>query len=321
MQLVLLILSVAPILIFAHMIYKRDFDKEPTSLLVKLFFCGVGSTFLTLIITFILTKIVPFFGYDTTNLSVIELIPYVFLGVALIEEFSKWIFVYKLEYNDNEFNHLYDGIVYAAFVSLGFACFENILYVMQSGVMTAIVRAFLAIPGHLCDGIMMGYYLSMAKLAMCNGNKELSKKNLILSLLIPVLAHGLYDYLIFASSASDSSIFLIAFFIFVAFFYTYAAKKVKQLSLSAYNLNPNYVSVTHRNLLAQNRQQVYNYVQQNQVSYQQQTPPIVQNVGDYTQYTTYSPQQTASCTPEKKFCSNCGAPIRGKFCSQCGKEL
>ena len=298
------------------MIYKRDFDKEPTSLLVKLFFCGVGSTFLTLIITFILAKFVPFFGYDSKTLNVIELIPYVFLGVALIEEFSKWIFVYLLEYNDNEFNHLYDGIVYAAFVSLGFACFENILYVMQSGVMTAIVRAFLAIPGHLCDGIMMGYYLSMAKLAMNNGNKQLSKKNLILSLLIPMIAHGLYDYLIFASSVSDNSIFLIAFFIFVAFFYTYAAKKVKQLSLSAYNLNPNYVSVTHRSLLNQNKQQVYNYYQQN-MSYPQQTTPIVQNSVSYPQQSI----QNVSYAQEKKFCSQCGAPIKGKFCSQCGKEL
>jgi len=307
MILVLLILSIAPIVIFANMIYKRDFDKEPKSLLIKLFLCGIGSTFLTLIITKLLTSIIPFFGYPYTELDAIELIPYVFIGVALIEEFSKWIFVYKLEYNDNEFNHLYDGIVYAAFVSLGFACFENILYVMQSGIATAILRAFLAIPGHLCDGIMMGYYLSMAKLAMCNNHKSLSKKNLILSLIIPTLAHGVYDYLIFASTVTDNSLFLIAFFIFVVFFYTYASKKVKQLSLSAYNMNPNYISRNHI-------QQPNMY--QNQMSYPQQT---YQNYPQQIQTPVVGYAQNNN--PQMKFCPYCGTPVVGKFCSKCGKQI
>ena len=174
----------------------------------------------------------------------------------------------------------------------------------------------------------------MAKLAMCNGNKSLSTKNLILSLLIPTLAHGVYDYLIFASSASNNSIFLVAFFIFVAFFYSYAAKKVKQLSLSAYNLNPNYISVTHRNLMAQNRQQIYNYYQQN-TSYPQQTNYQYQNQVSYPQnnysdvqqsvgYTQQPVQQTNNYTQtlvDKKFCPQCGTPVKGKFCAQCGRQL
>ena len=327
MFLILLILSIAPIVIFGRMIYKRDFDKEPTSILVKLFLCGIGSTILTVIITKMLTSAIEFFGYDYKALNVIELIPYVFIGVALIEEFSKWIFVYKLEYNDNEFNHLYDGIVYAAFVSLGFACFENILYVLSAstttsataGISTAILRAILAIPGHLCDGIMMGYYLSMAKLAMCNNHRELSKKNLILSLLIPTLAHGIYDYLIFASEVSNNNIFLIPFFIFVVFFYTYASKKVKQLSLSAYNLNPNYVSITHRNNI-----QFNNFPQNpggmyvNQQSYPQQQPMN-------NSYAQQSQPSTVSYAQNNNFgndcCPSCGAPKQGRFCSRCGRQL
>lgn len=317
MDIVLLILSIAPIIIFGNMIYKRDFDKEPKSILIKLFLCGVGSTFLTLLITKLLTSVVPFFGYSTAELNAVELIPYVFIGVALIEEFSKWIFVYKLEYNDNEFNHLYDGIVYAAFVSLGFACFENILYVMsagaESGVSTALLRAVLAIPGHLCDGIMMGYYLSMAKLAMCNNHRELSKKNLILSLMIPTLAHGIYDYLIFASTVTDNSIFLIVFFIFVVFFFTYASKKVKQLSLSVYNLNPNYVSIAKRQPVVQNN----NYYPQQNVQYNNSYPQ--QNYAP--QLDTLKTTNEVNNTQQKKFCTSCGAPAYGKYCAKCGKEI
>lgn len=315
MFLVLLFLSIAPVVFFGYQIYKRDFDKEPKAILIKLFLCGVGSTFLTLLITYALNSIIPFFGAETEDMSVIELIPYVFVGVALIEEFSKWIFVYKLEYNDNEFNHLYDGIVYAGFVSLGFACFENILYVTQMGISTAIARAFLAIPGHLCDGIMMGYYLSMAKLAMCNNNKELSKKNLLLSLLIPTLAHGTYDYLIFASSVTNNDIFLIAFLVFVGLFFTYAAKKVKQLSKSVYNLNPYYVPLNDRKKQVQiNNQYNYSYTQQ----YQQMPvyPQQTMNYGNGYVQPINNVQNTTS-----KFCPNCGTPVRGKFCSNCGREI
>ena len=54
-------------------------------------------------------------------------------------------------------------IVYAVFSSLGFACIENILYVLSGGVGIAILRAILSVPGHMCFGVIMGYFLSQAK--------------------------------------------------------------------------------------------------------------------------------------------------------------
>lgn len=309
MVLILLALSILPVVVFGSIIYKNDFDKEPTSILVKLFICGIGSIFLTLLLTAILQSVIPFFGYDSNSLNVIELIPYIFIGVALIEEFSKWIFVYKLEYNDNEFNHLYDGIVYATFVSLGFACLENILYVMQFGIQTAIARSILAIPGHLCDGIMMGYYLSMAKLSLCNGNnKTLAKKNILLSLFIPTLAHGVYDYLLFAGEATGNDIFIMVFFGYVIWFFTFAYNKAKQLAHNTYNLNPNYVSVTHlKKMNKAYNQPIYgtNMYNQPQVNYTNQQ-----------MYYPNNQQVTAN-----RFCTNCGSKVDGRFCSICGKEV
>lgn len=303
----MLILSIAPVVFFGYQIYKRDFDKEPTSTLIKLFFSGIGSIFLTLFITSFLQSIIPFFAVDSEKLNLIELVPYIFVGVALIEEFSKWIFVYKLEYNDNEFNHLYDGIVYAAFVSLGFACFENILYVFQYGIGTAIVRAFLAIPGHLCYGIMMGYYLSLAKLSLINQNRKLSQKNKVLSLLIPVLAHGLYDYLIFAGINTENGLFDVVLLSFVIFYFSYAAKKVKQLSTNVYNLNPNYITMRQRKQMQQqmmypNNQQPINM-----------PPSYAQSINTQPSY----PQATVS----KRYCSNCGHQVSGRFCENCGREV
>ena len=69
--------------------------------------------------------IIPLFR-DESSLNTFQLILYVFLGIALIEEFSKWIMLYVLSYNDRNFDELYDMIIYGAFVALGFAFFEII---------------------------------------------------------------------------------------------------------------------------------------------------------------------------------------------------
>lgn len=278
----ILIISLSPVAFFAYKIYEKDFDKEPTKILVKLFICGVGSTFLTILITGIVNAIFPFFSSDFSELNVIDLIPYVFLGVAAIEEFSKWIFVYRLEYNDNEFNHLYDGIVYAAFVALGFACFENVLYVFEYGISTGVIRAITAIPGHLCDGIMMGYYLSMAKLSMCNKNKKLARKNILLSLAIPIMAHGIYDYTIMASQIEGYEFFFYVFIIFIIFFFIHCSNKVKLLAENTYNLNPNYITENDRKRI---QQYVNNYhlnnTNNNQCVYSNQSTNNVNNQYNY----------------------------------------
>jgi RsiW-degrading membrane proteinase PrsW (M82 family) len=48
-------------------------------------------------------------------------------------------------------------------VSMGFACTENILYVLEGGYEVAIMRAFTAVPAHATFGILMGYYMGKAK--------------------------------------------------------------------------------------------------------------------------------------------------------------
>jgi RsiW-degrading membrane proteinase PrsW (M82 family) len=159
-------------------------------------------------------------------MNFIQLFIYVFIVIALVEEICKWFFLYKISYNHNEFDSLYDMIVYASFVALGFACFENILYVSSSGIVTGLVRAVSAVPGHVCDGILMGSYLSLAKVNDLNGNMNLSRKYKILSILIPMITHGIYDYCLF----TNNFIFIILFYIFVVIIYIITFKKIKRFS-------------------------------------------------------------------------------------------
>ena len=73
-------------------------------------------------------------------------------------------------------------------VSMGFACTENIMYVLEGGYETAILRAFTAVPAHATFGILMGYYMGKAKFS-----KNRIKLN-ITGLLLATLFHGAYDF-------------------------------------------------------------------------------------------------------------------------------
>lgn len=221
---ILFVVAVLPIFLLGLYIYKKDINKEPTKLLVKLFIGGILSCFLVLIITSILELFFPIFEEELDNLNLIELFISVFIGIALVEEFCKWIITYKISYNNKEFDEIYDMIVYSVFVSLGFAFFENLFYVYENGIGTGIVRAFLSVPGHVSDAVFMGYYLGLAKLDFYNNKKQ--SKNLIYSILVPTITHGIYDYLIF----SEYNLFILIFFIFIIVLDVLTIKKIKKVS-------------------------------------------------------------------------------------------
>lgn len=225
-ELILFTISSLPVFLLGMFIYKKDRNKEPLKLLVKLFVGGILSCFLVLIVSGILGALFPILSADASTLNLFELIIYVFIGVALVEECCKWIFAYKFSYDDKHFDEIYDMIVYTVFVALGFAFFENLLYVYENGIMTGIIRAISAVPGHACDGVFMGYYLGLAKQAHINNRKDLNTKYIILSILVPTILHGIYDYCLFTGKA----IFIIMFFVFVILLYIYAIKKIKKMS-------------------------------------------------------------------------------------------
>ena len=149
-----------------------------------------------------------------------------FAVVAVVEEGAKFAMLKRRTWNDINFNYRFDGIVYAVFVSLGFAAFENIGYVLGYGLSVAPARALLAIPGHMCFGVFMGTFYGRAKQCQVWGHKAEERANLWLGYIAAVLLHGFYDSCAMINTVASSLIFIA----FVVIMYIVVIKKVNKES-------------------------------------------------------------------------------------------
>jgi RsiW-degrading membrane proteinase PrsW (M82 family) len=201
------IASITPVIIFLFLIYNKDSIKEPWGLLLKCFFGGFVSVIITFLIAIILEISVIEFRAPFTS-SFFD----AFVKAGLTEEFSKFIILYWIVWKRKEFDQHFDGIIYAVFVSMGFALVENLMYVYKGGMNVALMRAVLSVPGHGFFAVAMGYYFSLAKFHVGPKKTEF----MIKCLLVPIVLHGLYDFaLMYSSKISDNpllSIFLILSF-------------------------------------------------------------------------------------------------------------
>jgi len=206
-------IALAPIFIILIYIYIRDkYEKEPISLLLKSLALGAFIVIPVLFVEYALMAVNPF----TKNIG--HAFYEAFLVAASTEEIFKYLVLYFLIKKSKEFDEPFDGIVYAVFISLGFAAVENLMYVFDSGLNTGLVRAFTAVPAHAFFGVSMGYYFAKAKF-----KAKHKKLNLQKALLIPILLHGLYDFILMVGPPTT----LILFIPFVIFLWINGFKKIK----------------------------------------------------------------------------------------------
>lgn len=209
--------AVIPAVILLIKVYKADrLEREPVGLIISLVILGAFSTTIAGIIE--QTGIGVLKNLFRENTVIYNALLY-FIVVAFAEEGSKYILLKKRTWKSPHFNCTFDGVVYSVSVSLGFALWENIGYVMQYGFSTALIRAVTAVPGHACFGVFMGVWYGAAK--RWNNRGELSKSSFSRkkALLIPALMHGTYDFLTTLSGSFGSFIWLA--FIIVLFIAAY----------------------------------------------------------------------------------------------------
>jgi RsiW-degrading membrane proteinase PrsW (M82 family) len=189
--LISLVLAVAPTIVLVRYFYRLDKAKpEPRGLVLKVFLFGVLSALIAIPLELLVSSFERFFY--PSHLGVLLFRAFVVAG--LVEEFIKRTVVQLTAYRAGAFDEAMDGIVYTVVAGLGFACLENILYVMGRPLSIALIRAFTAVPLHTLASGLMGYWVGQARFAP---NPAVERALMRRGLLVAVLVHGLYDFLLF----------------------------------------------------------------------------------------------------------------------------
>ncbi|MCC0783915.1 PrsW family intramembrane metalloprotease [Clostridioides sp. ES-S-0108-01] len=191
MKLDLFLLAIVPILIGMFWIRSKDrYCREPLIHLIKFFLIGVFLSVIIILLEDLLMKFNVFEGYS-------ELIYVSFIVAGLVEEGVKALILIPALIKEKHFTEKLDGIIYSVFLALGFATVENIVYVFsESGnlaLQVGINRAVISIPAHVMFAITMGYYISKYKF---EGNKNKRREYLFMAVLIPILLHGVFDFIL-----------------------------------------------------------------------------------------------------------------------------
>lgn len=211
--------ALAPTVALSIYIYQKDrYDREPISLLLKLFFFGA----LSVIPVYFAEKLLAGFNIFGGILSAAYT---AFIVAGLTEEYFKRLVVIRIACRNKNYDEKLDGIVYSVFAALGFATVENLMYILlgnSNAIYTGVTRGVFAVPAHMLFGVTMGYYLSLSKFSTDYGDQQLYLRK---SLYVPVFLHGLYDFILM----SGFNYLVIIFIVFVLYLW-----RVNLLKLNEY---------------------------------------------------------------------------------------
>ena len=212
-------IAILPVVILLIYIYRKDrFQKEPIGLLLAALGMGMLSVLPISFVEKFLSNLNP---YDGVNGALYT----AFVVAGCVEEGFKLLFLYWLIWRNRYFDEYFDGIVYAVFVSLGFALVENVMYVFSGGLGTGIMRALLSVPAHFLFAVVMGYFFALAKFY------KNSSLNMLLAFIAPMLLHGIFDALLMVADASETmqGVCLVGFIIFDIILWKIGKRRMRDL--------------------------------------------------------------------------------------------
>jgi RsiW-degrading membrane proteinase PrsW (M82 family) len=193
-----LFLGLAPMLVFAWVIYWLDrYEKEPFLLLGGVFLWGaIGATTAAFVVNTIFGVGVYLFTSSeaATNLATGSLV------APLVEETLKGLAVLAVFLlARDEFDSYMDGIVYAGIVALGFAASENVYYIYAHGFLegsyggllwVAFVRIFLVGWQHPFYSAFFGIGLALARMNSSSAVKVMAP---LVGLAVGITFHSLHN--------------------------------------------------------------------------------------------------------------------------------
>lgn len=254
-QLIISLMALIPVILLCWYIYVKDRqEKEPLGLLMLLLVAGAAAYFpamweenalISVVDGAFSSKITHSLSglatYESKSIYALHSFACGFGAIALVEEVMKWSLLYLITHKNRNFDHLFDGVVYAAFLSMGFAAAENVFYAVRGGWSTFVLHSLTSVPGHLTFGVLMGLFYTMWRIYYIAGQreKELAISNAIVlekpfksgiwlagSLVLPVILHGCYSFL----KLFTSDIMTIVFYVFIVILYLICFVVVQRLS-------------------------------------------------------------------------------------------
>ena len=221
--------ATAPAFLLVLYIYLRDkYQREPFKQLLRGVLFGVVSA----VIAIAIALFFQFVGIAPSEANTIgDAFKTAFFSAAIPEEFAKLLMLWLLVRKNPYFDEYVDGIVYAVAVGMGFAGFENILYVFGSDycswIHVASVRALFSVPGHYSFAVIMGYYYSY-----CHFRKGRNYFKYAMVFVAPVIFHGLFDACLMEQSVIKNDVvaalLVILFLALFVFFQIRANKAIKK---------------------------------------------------------------------------------------------
>ncbi len=221
-----LVAAIAPAVILAILMIRRDrMHPEPVRWMLGSAGLGIVAGIAVILIGLIVFKPVEIDSFLTAFYDA-------FVTAALPEEAMKLCMLSIIANRCRHFDEYFDGIVYAVCIGMGFAGFENIIYLFSEDewLVMGILRALLAVPAHYFFAVIMGTFFALSYFDKRNGKLYKS-----MALLVPVVAHGLYDFLCFSIALDEN----LCFYILVAFFvcFKWISKYSKRLMRSMLKLD------------------------------------------------------------------------------------
>lgn len=202
MELRLVIIAIIPAAVIILGIYLSDRqDREPLKALLLTYILGAFTVIPSIIVEEILIAFNIFPGVFGAFYNA-------FVVAGLTEEYFKRLVILKYPFRTKHFNEKLDGIVYSVFATMGFATVENIIYVAYrytNNPFIGLYRGIFSVPAHAVFGITMGYYLSLAKF---DQNIDRKRMNMRKSLYMPVIMHGMFDFILMANIPQLTLIFV-----------------------------------------------------------------------------------------------------------------
>ncbi len=222
----IVLIAVAPCAFWLWIIYLGDRCKPGQKrLMLRIFLFGLV---VAAPVALIESAMYPGSVQQTLSLKNAFYVAFIVAGVT--EETAKFLVVRFGAYSSKLFNQPEDGLIYSASAALGFATFENILYIFNFGLQVILVRGLFSNLAHVLFSSLWGYPLALTKLGLIK-NKAIT----YFGLAGAIIAHGLFDFLFF--TGTNFTYLVIPLFLGMAAAFVLMMRHANKIATCRPNLN------------------------------------------------------------------------------------